>query len=239
VFGKQIENDMKRVLITGASSGIGLATAKEFVKHGSKVTGLGRDFSDCDCPEIDQISIDLSDLDGLVGRLKSETFAADSYDCLVLNAGYGRFGGIEQFSYVQIRHLIDTNLVSNLYLLKHFLAEFKRSGGKDIVLIGSESALSGAKQGAVYCASKFAIRGLAQSLRADCAQADVRVILINPGAVASDFFEDLHFEPVAGAEFSLNCDTIADAIMNALSQPRTAVIEEINIQPMKRAFTKK
>ena len=156
----------------------------------------------------------------------------------MLNAGYGRFGGIEQFSYAQIRHLIDTNLVSNLFLLKHYLPEFKRSGAKDIVLLGSESALNGGKQGAIYSASKFAIRGLAQSLRADCAAADIRVILVNPGPVDSDFFADLHFQPVAGKQYSISPAAIAQAIVSALDQPRTTVVEEINIQPIKKAFEK-
>lgn len=230
---------MKRVLITGASSGIGFATAQKFLRQGIKVTGIARDFSKCQSQGMEIYPIDLADLDGLAETLKSDRFAANRYDCIILNAGYGRFGGIEQFSHKQIRHLIDTNLVSNLYLLKHFLPEFKRAGARDIVLIGSESALSGAKQGAVYCASKFAVRGLAQSLRADCAQADVRVMLVNPGAVASDFFNDLHFEPTPGEDFALSCDTIANAIMHAVSQPRNTVMEEINLQPMKRAFTKR
>ena len=229
---------MKKAFITGASSGIGLATARKLLAHGSAVSGVARNFDQTVCDNLEKLVLDLSELDELPTQLKQASFKASQFDCLILNAGYGRFGGIEQFSHQQIRHLIDTNLVSNLYLLKHFLPEFKRQGGKDIVLIGSESALAGAKQGAVYCASKFAIRGLAQSLRADCANADIRVILVNPGPVASDFFDDLHFQPIVGDDYSISCDAVANAIVSALEQPRETVLEEINIQPMKRAFEK-
>ncbi|MEM7357883.1 MAG: SDR family oxidoreductase [Pseudomonadota bacterium] len=229
---------MKKVLITGASSGIGLALAKKMREEGAEITGLARNFAQVPEGLMQRLSIDLAKLDELPQRLADTALLHDDFDCLVLNAGYGRFGGLEQFSHAQIRHLIDTNLVSNLFLLKHFLPDFKRVGGKDIVLLGSESALQGARQGSLYCASKFAIRGLAQSLRAECAKADVRVILINPGAVDTDFFKDLHFAPEAGEDYVLDSDVIAETILHALAQPRNAVIEEINIQPLKRAFKK-
>ena len=64
------------------------------------------------------------------------------------------------------------------------------------------------------------------------------MILVNPGAVDTDFFKDLHFAPESGQDYALNADVIADTILHALAQPRNAVIEEINIQPLKRAFKK-
>ena len=226
----------KRALVTGASSGIGLATAGKLLSEQFQVTGLARDFSSVELAEMNRLQIDLADLDNLPDALNS---ISESIDLLVLNAGYGRFGGLEQFSNQQIRHLVDTNLVSNLFLIKHFLPAMKQQGGGDIVLIGSESALQGGKAGAVYCATKFAIRGLAQSLRADCANANIRVILVNPGPVDSDFFEDLNFAPQDGEEFVIQPESVADAIVQSLSQPRNVVIEEINLQPMKRSFRKK
>ena len=158
---------------------------------------------------------------------------------LILSAGYGQFGGLEQFSHSQIQQLINTNLVSNFYILKHFLPLFKSHGGGDIVLIGSESALQGARAGAVYCATKFALRGLAQSLRADCSNSNIRVHLINPGPVDSAFFDNLSFEPYTGDEFSLKPYDVAQVVIHALTQPRHIVYDEVNVQPMKRSFQKK
>lgn len=230
---------MKQALITGASSGIGLATANLLLAQGAAVTGIARDFSGT--PESPMIPcvLDLAALEQLPTALNDLPELQADFDLLVLNAGYGRFSGLESFSYQQIQHLINTNLTSNLFLLKHFLPRFKQSGGKDIVLMGSESALQGAKQGAAYCASKFAIRGLAQSLRADCANNDIRVMLINPGPVQTDFFKNLNFEPQSGTEFALRAEDVAQAIFDCLQQPRNVVTDEINLQPVKRAFSKK
>lgn len=224
----------RRVLISGASSGIGLAAAQQLIKQGNRVQGIARDFSNTQCEGLEKIVCDLSELDNLPDELANVTVIPD---VLILNAGYGRFGGLEQFSYQQIRHLIDTNLVSNLFLIKHFLPSMKKNGGGDIVVVGSESALHGGKAGTVYCASKFALRGLTQSLRKD--NPSMRVILVNPGAVDSDFFDDLDFAPQAGPEYTIKPETIAEAIVHALSLPANAVTEEINIQPLKRSFKKK
>jgi NADP-dependent 3-hydroxy acid dehydrogenase YdfG len=223
-------------LVTGASSGIGLATAKSLFSFGYTVQGIARDFSNTDFEQLTKTELDLSRIDDLANALKQFKSAPD---VLVLNAGYGQFGGIEQFSHDQIRRLVDTNLVSNLFLIKHFLPAMKQKGSGDIVLIGSESALQGAKAGAVYCATKFAIRGLAQSLRADCATSGIRVMLVNPGPVKSDFFDQLNFEPQSGNEFEIPAESVADAIMSALEQPRSVVVDEINMQPIKRSFRKK
>ncbi len=165
--------------------------------------------------------------------------ALKNLDLLILNAGYGQFGAIEQFSTSQIQRLITTNLTANLVMLSHLVPLMKSSGGGDIVLMGSESALEGAKQGSVYCASKFGMRGLAQSLRAECATSGIRVLLVNPGAVRSEFFDDLQFEPAAGDEFALTPQEVAKAVFNALSLGPNSVVEELNLQPLKRAFTKK
>jgi NADP-dependent 3-hydroxy acid dehydrogenase YdfG len=223
-------------IITGASSGIGLALAKRLIEQGFDVQGIARDFSKTGCIDMMAVEMDLSKIAQLPTQL---TQFKQAPDVLVLNAGVGQFGGLEQFSHAQVETLINTNLTSNIFLLKHFLPKMKQQGGGDIFLVGSESALQGARSGAVYCATKFAIRGLAQSVRADCSTANIRVMLVNPGPVASDFFDDLNFEPHTGDEFSIQPESVANAIYHAISQPRNVVVDEINLQPIKRSFQKK
>ncbi|NND82789.1 MAG: SDR family oxidoreductase [Gammaproteobacteria bacterium] len=229
---------MKRALITGSSAGIGQALARQWAEQGIAVTGIARRKQQHDFP-MQAVQLDLADLDALPTQLKQLPELQQQFDVLVLNAGYGRFGGIESFSYQQMQQLINTNLMSNLYMLKHFLPDFKRRGGVDIVIMGSESALQGARQGAVYCASKFALRGLAQSLQADCAGSDIRVMLINPGPVRSDFFNELHFEPLPEESFALRPEAVAEQISAALQQSRNKELLEVNLQPPKRGFRKK
>ncbi len=225
----------RSVLVTGATKGIGLACTKRLIDESASVVALGRDFTGFE-PECERLICDLSNTRLLEQSLTR--FPADS-STLILNAGMGLFGGLEQFSHAQIQSVLSTNLISNLIIIKHYLPRMKRAGGGDIVLIGSESAIQGARAGAVYCASKFAIRGVAQSLRADCSTSNIRVHLINPGPVDSNFFNDLNFKPKEGHDFVLNPQDVANAIISALDQPRHVVTDEINLQPIKRSFVKK
>lgn len=225
-----------RALVTGGSRGIGRAVVERLLADGATVTGLARNFDLDDLGDFERLTVDLGNIDTLPERLKS--FPSE-INLLVLNAGFGQFGGLEQFSYTQIRTLVDTNLVANLMLTKHYLPSMKALGGADIVIVGSESSLQGARAGAVYCATKFALRGFAQSLRADCSTSGIRVHLVNPGPVESNFFDDLNFSPKREPEFALYPIDVAESIIHALTQPRHVVTEEINLQPMKRSFVKK
>lgn len=226
-------------LITGITSGIGYSLATSLHDQGALISGIARDYSSFDLPVENALSLDLSDLNALSSALQHEPIFGFRYQGLVLNAGIGRFGALEQFSETQIQQLVNVNLTSNLFLLRHFLPIFKKHKGGDIVLIGSESALQGGPMGAVYSATKFAIRGLAQSLRHECAKAGVRVILVNPGPVNTGFFDELDFKPADGRESSLEPSSVAQSIMSALKLPRESILEEINLQVSKRVFVKK
>ena len=83
---------------------------------------------------------------------------------LINNAGIGRMGFLEQLSVKDIRLVMDTNLTSQVIVTKAFLPLLKKQGEGDILFMGSEAALKGARQGSIYCASKFAVRGFSQAL---------------------------------------------------------------------------
>jgi 3-hydroxy acid dehydrogenase/malonic semialdehyde reductase len=93
---------------------------------------------------------------------------------LVCCAGRGDFGSLEEFSYQRIRELVELNFLSPVYLVRAFLPSLKKRGRGDLIFLGSESALSGGKRGAVYAASKAALGGFARALREECGKSGVR-----------------------------------------------------------------
>jgi len=233
-------NEMARrcFVVTGASSGIGLAIARRLVADGHDVVGMARDFSKTaySHERFQTVVADLADLETLPDRLQRLMGDHPDISGAVLCAGRGHFGNLEEFSYVQIRELVDLNLISQIYFARALLPHFKRLECSDLVLLGSEAALSGGRKGAVYCATKFALRGLAQALREECARRGVRVTLINPGMVQTPFFDQLSFRPGGSPENFVLPEDVASAVSLVVNARPGTVYDEINLSPLKRVI---
>lgn len=231
---------MKKIIISGSSSGIGRAIAAKLLDLGYRVIGLSRNhqkFSPnnaCYYP----YAIDFSELYQAETILKSIQQEHPDIDVIIGNAGYGRFGSLEQFSLRQMDDLLKVNFLGQALLVKTFLPNIKKRGNGKIILMGSEAALKGAKQGSIYCATKFALRGFTQSLRLECAGAGVGVTLVNPGPVNTAFFEHLNFSPGIEPENALQPEDIAEQVALLLQWENRLLVEEISIQPLKPVIKK-
>lgn len=235
-------SDKKLIVITGASSGIGLALAKALLAEGYAVLGIANNFEKAGLnhPDFSSRSINLADLDALPESLSSLLAEIDMpIKALINNAGIGRMGFLEQLSVKDIRLVMDINLTSQVIVTKAFLPLLKRQGEGDILFMGSEAALKGARQGSIYCASKFALRGFSQSLRDECGKSGVRVTLINPGAVRTPFFEKLQFEPELAPENAIEPEDIASAVSMVLASRPGTVFDEITLSPRNQVWKKK
>jgi len=230
----------RTLLVTGVSSGIGLAVARRLLDEGAKVVGVARRAEASTLGErYFPLPLDLAETESLPERLIQLSRRYPAIDGLVLCAGYGDFGSLEEFSHQRIRRLVEVNLISNLYLCHHFVPRFKRERRGDIVVIGSEAALQGGRFGAVYSATKFALRGFVQSLRHECAPRGVRVTLINPGLTATPFYDALHFEPGGDIGQHLTAEDVAEALLWVLQAKKGCLVDEINLSPLVRVVRKK
>jgi len=234
-------NSKQKVLITGASRGIGRATAEQLHSNGWQVVAIARDFSDwSDRPsEIETIELDLSKIAQLPDQLKAISKKHPDINAVICNAGAGRFGALEQFSYQQIEAMVQLNFLQHLFISRAFLPKMKRHGGRSLIFVGSESALSGGRYGAIYSACKFGLRGFAQSLRKECSGSGIRVGIINPGMVKSHFFDRLNFEPGDDPANSIPVTEVAKAIETMLNAGPHTVIDEINLSPLKKVVKKR
>lgn len=228
----------KNIIVSGASSGIGRAISTRLLQQGYRVTGVARDFSKFPCNDqrFTPVCMDLSDLDELPARLDALIKKDSVIDGLICCAGSGRFGSLEEFSPPQIRKLLDLNLTSQLYLVRAVLPGMKQRGSGNIVFMGSEAALAGGKRGAVYSAAKFGLRGLAQALRQECAASGLRVSIINPGMVQTEFFNKLDFRPGEAPDNYILPDDVALAVQMILEARQGTVFDEINLSPQKKVI---
>ena len=224
----------RRVLVTGASSGIGRKIAETLLIQGHKVIGLSRDCQQFTTPHSQFISIeiDLANLKLLPQLAINLGKTYPDIDTIIFAAGYGQFSSLEEFSYAQIETLMTVNFTSNVFLTRALLPMLKRKSRADLIYIGSEAALHGSRKGSIYCASKFALRGFTQALSDECAKSSVKVGLINPGMVKTEFFDQLNFEPSHQREHHLLPEDVVNTVNYMLNLERESVIDEININPL-------
>ncbi len=228
----------RTVLVTGASSGIGRAIAQHLLHLGHTVIGVSRDCSQFtqNIVNFSALELDLSDLKAIPHKIRELQKTYPELDAVVFSAGIGQFGSLEEFSYSQIEALINLNFTSQVFLSKALLPNLKRKAHSDLIYIGSEAALKGSRKGAIYCASKFALRGFTQALREESANSNVRVCLINPGMVKTNFFNDLNFEPGDDESNAILPDDVAAAVTYVLSSRAQIVIDEINLSPLNKVI---
>ena len=220
------------VLLSGASSGIGQATASLLLQQGYHVIGLSRrgQVDALAHENFTALALDLDNLQPLEARIKT---LQENHDiaCFVHAAGQGCFGSIEQFSIAQIESSMRINLTSAMVICRGLLPALRRRGNGRLIFIGSESALAAGKKGALYCASKFGLRGFCLSLREDCASDGIQVSLINPGMVRSPFFDELPFAPGALPENAIEVEDVARVVLQIMQSSPHIVIDEVNLSP--------
>lgn len=228
----------RTILVTGASSGIGRATARLLLSQGHQVIGLCRDrrrflkhHPDFACVELDLAK--LADIPPAAKQIQTDFPALDG---VVFAAGYGQFGGLEQFSFAQIEKLLTVNFTAQAFLTRALLPKLKQQTHANLIYIGSEAALKGSRNGSIYCASKFALRGFTQALRDECGKSAVRVSLVNPGMVDTAFFDTLSFAPGKQSGQALLADDVADAVAYILKAAPHCAIDEINLNPLSKVI---
>ena len=228
----------KCVLVTGSSSGIGYEITLKLLQLGAKVIGIARNHDRYKLENKNYITYkcDVSDHQKLEILLKQILKKHPQINCFISNAGYGNFGPLENFSTLQIDNFIATNLTSHLVLTRVLLPHFKRIKIGDIIFIGSEAGLLGAKNGSLYCTTKFGLRGFSEALSKDVTKKNIRVSIINLGMVRTDFFENLNFEPGNDEENVISIKDVSSTVAYILTLNRNTVVDEINLSPIKRAI---
>lgn len=231
---------MKKIIVSGSTSGIGKIVSERLISLGFGVIGLARQHNKFN--KMDNYfpyATDFSDINELSKILHQISMDHPSIHGIICCAGYGIFKELEQFSISQMQNLMNVNFLSQAILIKTFLSILKSESLGKIIIMGSECALEGQKKGTLYCASKFALRGFCQSLRKECTSANVSVTLINPGMVKTPFFDTLDFEPGDEIHNSIDPNQIADTIILLMHTQNNCVFEEINLQQMKKVIKKK
>lgn len=232
-------------VITGASSGIGAATARALATDGYRVALLARraDRIRALAEELGDgaiaIEADVTDRGSLVAAAERVKAEFGGTDVLVNNAGIMLLGPFSSDQQEDYRQMIEVNLIGAITATEVFLDQL-RDGGGDLVNISSVAGRTARPGNGVYAATKWGINGWSESLRQEL-QPGVRVTVIEPGAVATELPSHItHEQTRAGAEamysqVAVTAEDIAEVIAFAVSRPSRLTINEILLRPAGQA----
>jgi len=232
----------RTAVITGASTGIGAATAERLSREGFSVV-LGARRLDKVQEVADRCGGKASALD-VTDPVSAEAFceAIDTAEVLVNNAGLASgLGPLAEIEEERVRVMWETNVMGLLRMTQALLPKLEASGHGHIVNIGSTAAIETYPGGGGYTASKYAVTAITETLRKELLGKPVRVTQINPGLVETEFSvvrfdgdKQAARKPYEGLE-PLVADDIADCIAWAVTRPHHVNIDEIVVRPLSQA----
>jgi NADP-dependent 3-hydroxy acid dehydrogenase YdfG len=219
-------------VITGASTGIGAATARRAVEFGHRVVLAAR--SEDKLRELANelggdekalaVRCDVTSWDDQQALVDTALERFGRMDAYFANAGFGAKRGFLEESVEHWKSMIDTNVLGAALSIRASLGHFKKENRGHLILTSSIAGRR-ALPGSLYSATKHAVTAMGEALRQEIGDTDIKMTLIEPGMVDTPFFDN----KVSGA---LEADDIARAVLFALTQPSHVDVNEILIRPI-------
>ena len=228
-------------VITGASSGIGAATARALAAHGYRLALLARRMDRLAQlaaelgPTAVAIAADVTDRSALVAAADQVHQGFGGADLLVNNAGLMLLGPFSSAQRGEARRMVEVNLLGAMTATEVFLDQL-RDGGGDLVNISSVAGRTARAGNAAYAATKWGMNGWSEALRQEL-QPDIRVMLIEPGAVATELTDHItdraakHGAEQLYAQLAITAEDVAEVIAFAVTRPRRMTLNEILLRP--------
>lgn len=242
----------KTVLISGATSGIGLACAELFAKNNHNVILTGRrgerlskledEFKSKYSVEVSSLTFDIRDKDAVIKAVKSLKDNNRTIDILINNAGLASgLNTVQDGDYDDWNKMIDTNVKGLLYISREILPMMIEQGSGHIINIGSIAGKEVYPNGNVYCATKHAVDAITKGMRMDAVKHGIRVSQVAPGAVETEFSivrfhgDKEKADAVYKGFEPLHPEDVADAVLYVANTPKHVNINDLVIMPTAQA----
>lgn len=226
------------VVVTGASSGIGEAIARQLNANGHSLLLLARRLDRLESLNLPNTlcrKVDVTDRDAIKAAIVEAEAQYGPVDCIVNNAGLMQLGMAHEQSPVEWDNMIDVNIKGVLNGIHAVLPGMKERKAGTIINLSSVAGVKGFPNHVAYCGTKFAVHGLSETLREEVAADDIRVITIAPGAVETELLGHTTSEEIiAGYEGWKDSmggvimpNDIADCVTFVYGQPQNVCIREL------------
>jgi 3-oxoacyl-[acyl-carrier protein] reductase len=219
-------------LVTGGSEGIGKAIAKALKDEGAVTTITGRR------EDVLHATADELGVEALLGDVGNETHTVrivksviekhGRLDILVNNAGYGVFKPLVDMDLDDLKGVYRTNVYGAFLMAREAARQFVKQGSGELINISSTSGLKGGSGSTAYSSSKFALRGMTECWRDELRRHNIRVMLVNPSEVLTDFAAKIG-RTQQYSEKKLRSQEIADAIIGALKVDSRGFVPEFSV----------
>lgn len=231
---------MKSAIVTGASSGIGLAICEEILKMGHKVYGLSRTKPEKfhENSNFFFIACDLRDSKLLRKEIEEIQKKDKQIHILINNAGFGLIGLHEELDYLRLGEIIQVNLTAPILITRLLLRQIKTNKGI-IINISSVTAKKSSPLASAYSAAKAGLTQFSQSLFDEVRKSGVKVCTIHPDITKTNFYNDLSIKENSDSDSFLLPETIAEAVKIILTQKNSIAVTDITLQPQKHMIEKK
>lgn len=235
----------QRALITGASSGIGQATALAFAKSGIDLVLVSRSQSKLDAVaqaaqslgvDAQTYAMDLADVTTVRSQLEALIAKTGAIDILVNNAGIAYTGSLGEMPLADWQQVIDLNLTSVFQCVQAVLPGMRSRKRGTIVNVASIAAHQTFPNWGAYCVSKFGVLALSKTLAAEERAHGIRVVTISPGSVNTPIWDTETVQADFDRAAMLTPDIVADAILQAATLNDRAVVEEMILMPNAGTF---
>jgi short-subunit dehydrogenase len=223
-----------RTIVTGATSGIGRALTLELIRRGAKVIALGRRTERlqslaaevADASRYRSVAGDVTRREDRAAAIELAVAEFGGLDALVNNAGIGALGPFQEADEARLRSVMEVNFFAPAEFIREALPHLTRGNRPIVVNVGSVLGHRAMPEKSEYCASKFALHGFSDALRAELASQRIDVLLVSPSTTASEFFE------VAAGDSSkpqgrfgaMPAGTVGRRIANAMAAGRHEII---------------
>jgi 3-oxoacyl-[acyl-carrier protein] reductase len=220
-------------LVTGGSNGIGLAIAQTLIAAGAKVAITGRDEKRLAAASkalgAQPIRADVANEADVVRSYQELFQNFDHLDILVNNAGFGALKPLVDMDLASFERVFATNVTGAMLMAREAAKHFIERKSGHIVNIGSTAATRGAARGTAYYGSKFALRGMTECWRTELRQYNIRVMLVNPSEVLTDFYATAGLPQNKRNPTKLHGADIAHAVRSALEMDDRGFITELTV----------
>ena len=221
---------MKNVLITGCSRGIGRATLEQLVEKGEyNIYGISKDIyeiNDLNYKYLTKYEWDLSKANSLEKIAEKVMQDSQGIDIIINNAGIAIFKNIEELNVNEWNEVLTVNLTAPYIFINKFLPNMKKNNFGRIINIASDSDYKGFEGRGAYCASKFGLRGLTESIRQEMAGYNITATTIGPAKVDT-FFRG---KKPGDRPNALKPNDVANQVLHILNQRENCCIERIYLK---------